>query len=104
MSQQHRLGLARWKKWSEYEFAITDSRDGFFLGGCGLNHINRAHQIANLGYWARSSRAKQDIATAAVLLVARFGFDELKLRLLLRSIIRLVSVWRRKQVLREKES
>ena len=80
MSQQHRSGLARWKKWSEYEFAITDSRDGFFLGGCGLNHINRAHQIANLGYWARSSQTKQDVATAAVLLVAQFGFDELKLR------------------------
>ncbi len=68
-----------WEKGTEYDFAITDSRDGLFLGGCGLNHINRADRVANLGYWVRSSRTRQGVATTATLLVARFGFSAFEL-------------------------
>jgi len=68
-----------WEKGSEYEFAITDSRDGVFLGGAGLNRIDIANRIANLGYWIRSSRAGHGVATAAVQLLVRFAFGELKL-------------------------
>src|SRR3990172_4536404 len=52
--------------------------DGSYLGGCGLNGIGE-YKFANLGYWVRTSRTKQGVATAATLLLARFGFDELKL-------------------------
>lgn len=67
------------EKGTEYDFVITDSRNGFLLGGCGLNNINLAHRFANLGYWVRSTQAGKGVATAAALLVARFGLNELKL-------------------------
>ncbi len=62
-----------------YDFAITDARDGTILGDCGLNDIKKTDKTANLGYWVRTSRTKQGIATAATLLLADFGFKELKL-------------------------
>jgi RimJ/RimL family protein N-acetyltransferase len=68
-----------WVKGEAYDFAIIDRSDGVYLGGCGLNHINKFDCFANLGYFIRSSRAKRGAATAATLLLARFGFAELKL-------------------------
>jgi ribosomal-protein-serine acetyltransferase len=59
----------------EYAFAIVDS-EGTFLGGCGLNQINRVHRFANLGYWVRTSQAGRGVAPAAVRLVAGFAFAE----------------------------
>jgi RimJ/RimL family protein N-acetyltransferase len=57
----------------EYTFAIVGS-DGRFLGGCGLNQINRMHRFANLGYWVRTSATRQGVATEAVRQVAEFAF------------------------------
>jgi ribosomal-protein-serine acetyltransferase len=71
--------LKAWIKGTEYQFAITDVKDGGFLGGCGLNGIDPQHRWANLGYWVRSRQTRRGVATAATLLVARFGFNELKL-------------------------
>ena len=68
-----------WKKGTQYDFVITDARDGSFLGGCGLSHIDQANQIANLGYWVKTSRAKRGVASAAVRLLAQFGLGKLKL-------------------------
>lgn len=62
-----------------YSFAVFDKESGKFLGGVGLNFINRVHQIANLGYWVRSSATKKGVATAATRLAARFGFEQLGL-------------------------
>jgi ribosomal-protein-serine acetyltransferase len=70
---------AAWANGTEYSFAIVDGSGRRFLGGCGLNQINLQHRFANLGYWVRSSAAGQGIASAATLLVARFGFVELGL-------------------------
>lgn len=56
-----------------YEFAIT-SADGRYLGGCGLNQIDRINRRANLGYWIRSSAAGKGAATAAAKLVRDWGF------------------------------
>ncbi|GAI57617.1 unnamed protein product, partial [marine sediment metagenome] len=47
--------------------------------GCGLNHIDYKNRIANIGYWVRTSRTKRDVASAAVRLLAQFGFKKLKL-------------------------
>jgi ribosomal-protein-serine acetyltransferase len=66
-----------WSEGKEYDFVILDAADSLFLGGCALNDINRTHNFANLGYWVRTSRTGQGIATAAVRLVARFGFRQL---------------------------
>jgi len=71
--------LAAWKSGTEFNFGIFDPLDGSFLGGCGLNQINRTDQVANLGYWVRTSRTGRGLATAATLLVAGFGFEQLGL-------------------------
>jgi RimJ/RimL family protein N-acetyltransferase len=68
---------ATWSKGEEYDFVILHARDDTLLGGCGLNDINRTHNFANLGYWVRTSRTRQGIATAAVRLLAKHGFEEL---------------------------
>ena len=68
-----------WAEGTAYEFAITDSKDGSLIGGCGLNHLNKIDQVANLGYWVRSSRQGRGIAARAARLLIRFGMNELKL-------------------------
>jgi len=59
----------------EYAFAILGP-DGRFLGGCGLNQINRTHRLCNLGYWVRTSATGGGVATTAVRLAAEFAFKE----------------------------
>ena len=68
-----------WEKGTAYDFAITDARDGSFLGGCSLSHINQANQIADLGYWVRTSRTKKGVSSVAVRLLEQFGLGKLKL-------------------------
>jgi ribosomal-protein-serine acetyltransferase len=63
-----------------YSFGIFETDGGRFLGGVGLNFINRVHQMANLGYWVRTSAAGRGIATAATRMAARFGFEQLGLQ------------------------
>lgn len=66
-----------WSEGIEYDFVIFDTKDNTFLGGCVIDQINRKHNFANLGYWVRSSQAGKGIATAAVRLISRFGFETL---------------------------
>jgi RimJ/RimL family protein N-acetyltransferase len=61
-----------------FEFAIV-SLDGRFLGGCGLNQIDRANGRANLGYWVRTAAANQGVATRAVQFVLDWGFRNTEL-------------------------
>ena len=68
---------SKWEQGESFSFAIVDSRNGEFLGSAGLNQVNRLHNVANLGYWVRSSRTGRGIASAAVRLVAGFGLQEL---------------------------
>jgi ribosomal-protein-serine acetyltransferase len=63
-----------------YSFAVFEKESGKFLGGVGLNFINRVHMMANLGYWVRSSSVGRGVATSATRLAARFGFEELGLQ------------------------
>lgn len=63
-----------------HSFAIFEREGGRFLGGVGLNFINRVHQMANLGYWVRTSAAGRGVATNATRAVARFGFEQLGLQ------------------------
>jgi len=60
---------------TSFEFAVV-SADGRYLGGCGLNQIDRANSRANLGYWVRSSATGRGVATAAVERVRKWGFDQ----------------------------
>jgi ribosomal-protein-serine acetyltransferase len=68
-----------WKDGIAYDFAILDGGDGTYLGGCAINLIDRENLRANLGYWIRSNRTTQGLATSAALLLARWGFKELGL-------------------------
>jgi len=68
-----------WEKETEYDFVITDAKDGFFLGGCGLNRFDYANRTANIGYWVRTSRTKGGVATAATQLLVKLGFGDLEL-------------------------
>jgi len=63
-----------------YSFAVFEREGGKFLGGAGLNFFNRVHQMANLGYWVRTSATGRGVATSAARAVARFGFEELGLQ------------------------
>jgi len=45
----------------------------------GLNQFNRNHQLCNLGYWVRTSRAGRGVASSAGRLAARFALAELNL-------------------------
>jgi RimJ/RimL family protein N-acetyltransferase len=62
-----------------HEFFVFDGEDRF-VGGCGLNKIDTRFLKANLGYWMRTSAAGRGAATAAAILVARYGFEELGLQ------------------------
>jgi ribosomal-protein-serine acetyltransferase len=59
----------------EFTFAIVDANDRF-LGGCGINQIQRANRFANLGYWVRTSATGRGVATEAVRQAAAFAFRE----------------------------
>jgi len=50
---------------TEYAFVIA-SPEGRFLGGCGLNFLDRGNRRANLGYWLRKSATGHGFATEAV--------------------------------------
>lgn len=63
----------------EYEFVIV-RRDGRFVGGCGLNLIDRANLRANLGYWVRASEVGNGAATTAGRLLAAWAWEHTDLR------------------------
>jgi ribosomal-protein-serine acetyltransferase len=69
----------QWRNGLEYAFAIVDNASGRYLGGVGLNAINRLHRFANLGYWVRTDATRAGVATAATRLTARYGFAEVGL-------------------------
>jgi ribosomal-protein-serine acetyltransferase len=57
-----------------FEFAIV-SASGRYLGGCGLNQIDKANKRANLGYWVRSMETRKGVATVAVGLIRDWAFE-----------------------------
>lgn len=69
---------AMWQSGEAYEFAMFDSANEY-VGGAGINQFNRLHNLANLGYWVRQSRQRRGLATAAVRILAKFGFETLGL-------------------------
>ena len=74
-----KLAGEAWAQQTDYPFAIVAADDGAFLGGVGINHIVKANRLANVGYWVRTSRTRQGIASAALRLVAHYAFGPLGL-------------------------
>jgi RimJ/RimL family protein N-acetyltransferase len=69
-----------WEQGINFQFVIIDNKSHHFLGCCGINHINQFYLLANLGYWVRTDRQGEGIATEATKLTALFGFQQLGLR------------------------
>ena len=67
-----------WDASEEFEFALFDHADEY-VGGAGLNQFRPIHNFANLGYWVRQSRQGQGLIVEAIRLLARFGFETLRL-------------------------
>lgn len=65
-----------WARESSYPFLIVASNSQEVIGGVDINQINRDHNFGNIGYWVSSSHTGRGIATAAVKIVAHFGFVE----------------------------
>lgn len=66
-------------KASDCAFTIWNQGETDYLGNCGIHQIHEELRSAKLGYWVRSSRTQQGIATAAALAVAKYAFNELQL-------------------------
>jgi ribosomal-protein-serine acetyltransferase len=66
-----------WENDKEYFFQIIDTGTNQVVGGVFLNHVLRQYQMANLGYWVRTSRTGSGIATEAARQVARYAFEQL---------------------------
>lgn len=71
---------AAWEEGTNYQFVIIDNVLQQILGGCGINHINKTYLHANLGYWIRSDRTSEGLASETTKLLAKFGFEHLGLR------------------------
>jgi ribosomal-protein-serine acetyltransferase len=66
--------VAAFGRGTTFEFAVVSST-GRYLGGCGLNQIDRENRRANLGYWVRSTATRRGVATRAAQLVRDWGFE-----------------------------
>ena len=64
-----------WANQSQFPFGIFDATTGVFIGGTGVNHINQQSRYANIGYWVRTSRARQGLASRSLRLAARYAFN-----------------------------
>lgn len=62
-----------------YEFGIFSEDGAEFLGGAGLSQLNKQHAICNLGYWVRTSKQRQQVASRCVQVLSRYAFDTLAL-------------------------
>jgi ribosomal-protein-serine acetyltransferase len=70
--------IAAFEAGTAFEFAIV-SANGRYLGGCGLNQIDKANHRANLGYWVRSAATRRGVATTAVRLIREWAFENTNL-------------------------
>jgi RimJ/RimL family protein N-acetyltransferase len=64
-----------WEHSTGFQFAITDAASGQYLGNCGVDGINPKYRFCNLGYWVRTGRTGQGIASRATRLAAQFAFE-----------------------------
>ncbi len=68
----------QWRSGDAYVFAIIERAGDQFVGCMGI-HPQPAHNRAEVGYWVGLPYWGRGFATAALRLIIRFGFDELKL-------------------------
>ncbi|MEV5790200.1 MULTISPECIES: GNAT family N-acetyltransferase [unclassified Streptomyces] len=60
-------------------FCVTDAESGEILGHIGVNEIDHVMSCARVGYWVLPDARGRRVATRALTLAARHGFDDLAL-------------------------
>ncbi|MFD7797356.1 GNAT family N-acetyltransferase [Streptomyces sp. NPDC059759] len=60
-------------------FCVTDAESGEILGHIGINEIDHVVSCARVGYWVLPDARGRRVATRALTLAARHGFDGLAL-------------------------
>lgn len=68
----------QWRADEAYVFAIIERTSDEFAGCMGIHPLPQ-HNRAEVGYWIGLPYWGRGLATAALRLIIRFGFDELKL-------------------------
>ena len=71
--------LSNWERSAGFQFAIMDTKTDEYLGNCSIDGINLKYRFCNLGYWVRTSRTRQGIASRAARLSAQFAFEKVHL-------------------------
>jgi RimJ/RimL family protein N-acetyltransferase len=74
----------------ETTFAVVDAEDGRVLGGMGLRW-NDAHDVVEIGYWARREARGRGVTTRALTLASSLAFEEGAARVQLRADVENVS-------------
>jgi RimJ/RimL family protein N-acetyltransferase len=64
-----------WTSSEHASFAVIAAADGLLLGSVSLYKIDHVHHNAEIGYWTVPRVRGRGIATTALGLVARWGFD-----------------------------
>jgi ribosomal-protein-serine acetyltransferase len=68
-----------WANRTEFPLGIFEAQSGNVVGGTGINHINHAYRIGNIGYWVSSPHVGRGVARFAGKQAALLGFGELGL-------------------------
>lgn len=66
-----------WITQVEFPLGIFEISTGKVIGGTGINDINQAYCMGNLGYWVRTTHCRRGVARNAALMAADIGFKEL---------------------------
>jgi len=74
----------------ETTFAVVDAEDGGVLGGIGVKW-NDAHDVAEIGYWARLEARGRGVTTRALKLASSLAFEAGAARVQLRADVENVS-------------
>jgi ribosomal-protein-serine acetyltransferase len=66
-----------WEQKTEFPLGVFEISSGRLVGGTGINHINRAYRIGNVGYWVATPFTGRGFARKAAWMAASIGFDDL---------------------------
>ena len=69
--------IQAWSKRTEFPLGVFEKSTNTVVGGTGINHINAAHGIGNLGYWVSTPHTGKGIARFAAKEAARLAFNKL---------------------------